>query len=635
MLDIIPQLRQIIAETLRERPQATGAELMMQVEAAIAANPQLEAALRADPEMLQINRDGAKGFQTWVKQGGIANIGDHYHFSDPEKLEAALEAVLLKLQAVYQPVGIAKNLPDRTQQFVGREADLAELHQQLQQTERVYLQGMGGIGKTELALQYAWQHYEQGTYPAGICWLRAREQDLGTQIVNFARVHLGLKIRDDLELPQQVADCWQRWPQGKVLVVLDDVASYQAIAPYLPPQEARFKVLLTTRSYLGQSAKQFEIQVLSQEAALEFLRLLVTPQRIDQQWDAAQDLAQWLGYLPLGLELVGRYLAQKPDLSLVKMQQRLEEKRLAARALCGRSADMTAAHESVAAAFQLSWQELAEPAHQLSYVLSLFALAPIPWALVEKSLPEWDDEDLEERQLDLVSDSLLQRVGEGVYQLHQLVREFFIAKREEATAQQESLITALKQQFGQGMVEVAQQLSASPTQQEILSMTPAIPHVAEAATTLAAALEDEALIWPFVGLGRFYEGQGAYRQAEPWRKQCLATVRTRLGAEHPDVALSLNNLAALYSNQGRYSEAEPLYQQALAMRQKLLGAEHPYTAVSLWSLGVLYTNQSRLAEAEPLLLKALQICQQALGNDHPWTTGVQQSLSRVQQAMEE
>ncbi|MEH2316744.1 tetratricopeptide repeat protein, partial [Nostoc sp.] len=49
------------------------------------------------------------------------------------------------------------------------------------------------------------------------------------------------------------------------------------------------------------------------------------------------------------------------------------------------------------------------------------------------------------------------------------------------------------------------------------------------------------------------------------------------GEEHPDVALSLNNLAALYDSQGRYSEAEPLYMQALDILERRLSANHPNT----------------------------------------------------------
>ena len=66
-----------------------------------------------------------------------------------------------------------------------------------------------------------------------------------------------------------------------------------------------------------------------------------------------------------------------------------------------------------------------------------------------------------------------------------------------------------------------------------------------------------------------------------------------LGAEHPSVATSLNNLAALYESQGRYTEAEPLYIKALEMNKKLLGAEHPDVATSLNNLAALYETQGR------------------------------------------
>jgi hypothetical protein len=96
MPDTIAQLCQVIAEKLRDKPESTQAELMTQVEAAIAANPQLKAALKADSQMLQTNQDGAKGFQTLV-EGGVANIGDHYHLSDPEKLQTVLQSVIQNL----------------------------------------------------------------------------------------------------------------------------------------------------------------------------------------------------------------------------------------------------------------------------------------------------------------------------------------------------------------------------------------------------------------------------------------------------------------------------------------------------------------------------------------------------------
>ena len=62
----------------------------------------------------------------------------------------------------------------------------------------------------------------------------ARDQEIATQIVSFARANLGIKPPDDLEADEQVRFTWQRWPQGDSLIVLDDVTDYDAIKDSLP-----------------------------------------------------------------------------------------------------------------------------------------------------------------------------------------------------------------------------------------------------------------------------------------------------------------------------------------------------------------------------------------------------------------
>jgi tetratricopeptide (TPR) repeat protein len=514
-----------------------------------------------------------------------------------------------------RPEEIPSNLPrSGVIQFVGRDEALNTLHEQLQQKERVAIcaiAGMGGVGKTELALQYAQSHQQQGTYLGGLCWLQAAEADVGTQIINFARVQLDVQIPDRLDLQKQVAYCWRHWRGGEVLLVFDDVRSYEKIKPYLPPAEPRFKVLITTRRQgLGESFELLRLEVLPEDAAIELLVSFVGEERIHRELDQAKQLYAELGYLPLGLELVGRYLKRKPDLSLAKMRQRLG---LEHRSLQQRSDDMTA-RLGVTAAFELNWQELDELTQQLGCLLSLFALAPIPWSLVEECLPNQDSESLEDaRDEALLNLSLLERRGQGSYQLHQLIREFLRNKLKQLAEADE-----LKRGFCQVMVAAARQIPETLTQQDIIAAAPRIPHLAEATEHQKDWFSDEDLFSPFSGLGRFYEGQGAYSRAEPWREQCLITARGRLGEEHPDVALSLNNLALLYSAQGRYTEAEPLYLQALELRKRLLGEEHPHVALSLNNLALLYYSQGRYAEAEPLYLQALELCKRLLGEEHPY-----------------
>ncbi|NEO11249.1 MULTISPECIES: tetratricopeptide repeat protein [unclassified Moorena] len=511
---------------------------------------------------------------------------------------------------------------------MGREDQLEQLHRELQQTDRLAIcaiAGMGGVGKTELALQYALRYQEN--YPGGSCWLSVRGADLGTQLVSFARTKLGLTIPDELQFNEQVEYCWGHWPEGTALIVLDDVPYFgkdykNKIEPYLPPAQSRFKVLVTSRQRPGASYRRIDLDVLSPEAALKLLESLVGKERIDNELNEAEALCEWLGYLPLGLELVGRYLDIHQSVTIAKVQKRLEKNKLAAKALLSQEeqGQMTA-QLGVAAAFELSWQELPLEAQQLGCRLSLFAQAPFDWFLVEKCVIETEDEDdweeeqeeLEElRNRFLVNRNLLQLSEHKTYRLHQLIREFFLTK----LAQLPEADT-YKQSFCQTMVAVAKEIPYMPNQGIIAEVTPAILHLVEAATALTDWLRDEDLIWPFLGLGRLYEGQGSYDQAEPWFTQCLEISRSRLGEEHPHVATSLNDLALLYWSMGRYHEAELLLLQCLEMKNQLLGEEDLELSTTLNNLGLIYHAQGRYHEAEPILLQALEMTKQWRGEEHP------------------
>ena len=533
-----------------------------------------------------------------------------------------------RTKPVYPP-DIAANLPRVSEIFVGRDEDLEALHKQLQSRETIAISsitGMGGIGKTELAAQYALQQRDMGTYPGGICWLRARE-DVGSQIVLFARSQLNLTIPEDLELAEKVAWCWRNWEKKETLIVLDNVQQYDDIASVLPPQRSQFRVLLTTRSRFGRSVQNFEIQVLSEERSLELLRAIVQDQRVDQDLATAKQVCEWLGYLPLGLELVGRYLAKKKNVSVVKLWQRLQDKKLEAKALLEREQGMTALL-GVTAAFELSWQELNEDAQKLAALLSLFALAEIPWALVQGCLPEVDEEELEDL-LDekLVGLSLLSRTQAEMYELHQLLREFFAVKREQMTETEE-----WKRSFCKVMVREGQKIPQQPTLSILQAVLPTIPHLKEAATTLNPWLSDDDLIVPATRIAWFHQGQSAFAEAEQWYGQCRAIVEQRLGEQHPDVAASLNNLAGLYYAQGRYEEAEPLYLQALALCRSLLGEQHPDVATSLNNLAALYRAQGRYEEAEPFYLQALALCRSLLGEQHPDVASSLNNLAELYRA---
>ncbi|MFB8797755.1 MAG: tetratricopeptide repeat protein [Microcoleus sp.] len=502
-------------------------------------------------------------------------------------------------------------------EFVGREQNiekLDELFQQQNNLPAVAIIGMGGVGKTALADRYGQRHLEGlGDGAGGVCWIDVRNGDVGLQIVSFARSLLNLKPPEDFDLPNQLRYCWQNWPSGDVLIAFDDVTDYkQEVKPYLPPKSSGFKVLITSREQLGRGLAYLPLDELKAEAALRLLEVLIEDgDRFQQELDVAEQICEWLGYLPLGLELVGCYLYNRRDLSLEAMLSLLEEKRLRHIAVQKSDPTMTA-QLGVAAAFELSWERLYENAQKLGCMLSLFALADIPWWLVKGAYnylltsedEEIDLELLEEARADLLNCHLLKSTSDTACRLHPLIREFLRGKREESIE-----VNELKEAFVNATWAVADQIPDSPTYQQIQIAAPAIPHVAEIAKDkeLRDLLNDKYLTVPFVGLGRFYQGQGLYAQALPWLEQCLSVTRSHFGSEHSQVATSLSNLACVYKALGRYREVEPLLVEALELDKRLLGEQNVCVSISLINLASLYNLQGRYDEAETMFWQALEL----------------------------
>ncbi|NJN92491.1 MAG: SMEK domain-containing protein [Leptolyngbyaceae cyanobacterium SL_5_14] len=531
-----------------------------------------------------------------------------------DQLRRILSCLEGSIKTSYSNTPLRENVPyvGAEKFFVGREQEIKALDKLLLNQNRqnvVAISGMGGVGKTELAVQYAKRYLQlTASNAGGVCWVDAREGDIGSQILRFAHSHLDLNPPNDWDLSSKLSFCWHNWFSGDWLIVIDDVTDVdynRQVQPYLPPKSKLFKVLLTSRVEIDTPVENLPIQTLCIEQALELLRLLIGSDRIDLELETAQEICDWLGYLPLGLELLGRYLRRDLGLSLHGMLALLKKQKLKSKAIreVEPRSPMTARY-GVEAAFNLSWEKLSDAAKQLGCLLSLFALADIPWNLVEMvwnsliGVEESDvdlfQETLQEARYELILFSFLQVVDSKKYRLHQLIREFLKVRREEL--EQDNF---LKSHFVVMVTSLVGDLSGPLSYQKILELESAIPHLEEVAKDdnkdLQIYRSNEVVVAPFVGLGQFYRSQGLYSKAAQWLEQFLPLAEERFGAEHEVVFLGLNHLIATYFLQGRYSEAETLSQRFL--NSSTAKDRHSVAAI-LGNLAGIYQGQGRYREAE-------------------------------------
>ncbi len=507
---------------------------------------------------------------------------------------------------------------------MGRDRAMTELCALFGESSRVAIvaaSGMGGVGKTELAWQYAVKSRDAGNYAAGIWWLDARSTVV-VQLLDKAR-RMGVPINDQIvDEVERVQDCYGQWLKsldGMALLVFDNVEDWAAVSRFFP-RETRFKVLVTMREeQTDRRVKPLRLGVL---LPLDGFRLLwavseaIDRISTDQLGTAA--LCEDLGYLPLAIELVGGLLKLEPDWSIDRVRSVLAIE-LRAGAL-----------SPVNAAIEVSWVRLSAAERQLLAIVATFGVGAVLWEWVERVVTGsegWgllrEEMELRVARRRLVALNLLGRSGENLYGLHPLVRSFVREKivvgrtREEVTEIAPG--DAIDRIFVQVMTEIAKTIDTTGRTEMLNAVRSAIPHLAEATTHVTRLEKADDRTWAFTGLVRFYEGKSLWQEAEAWSVACLEFSTEHFGDRHPSTALSLNNLAVLYYSMGQYDRALPLHESALEIRKSELGDRHPDTATSLNNLAELYRSIGQYDRALPLYESALEIRKSELGDRHPDT----------------
>ena len=484
---------------------------------------------------------------------------------------------------------IFSGVPPRVAGFVGRADELDAIDAALAaggraavtQVGRAAVQGMGGVGKTSLAIEYA--HRYRALYD-GIWWSTAASRaDLIESLAMLAGEH---GLAPDANVEKAAKSALRRLGERdeKWLLVYDNIASPDEIADWLPSTGAR--VLITSRfSDWGGVADEVSLDVLPIDEAMAFLQARAG--RIDAA--GARKLAEALGRLPLALDHAAAY-CKRTQLGFAAYAA----KATGLMAAAPRGAPYP---RSVAATFGLAIDDAARlcaAAEPLTAFISFCAPERIPLDLIEGAI---DDEEVRRGALGALIELSLVKAdkfedGVAAVTAHRLVqavaRERAKAKGTAEAAAERVIARLVAIYPDDGYVNPASWPRCAP-------MTPHLAAVCETdgadaeAQTRRAGLLDRA--------GSYFHGRAAYAEARPLLERALAICERARGPEHADTATSLNNLALLFRDHGDLAGARPLFERALAIGEKSLGSDHPAVATRLNNLAFLLQAQGDLAGA--------------------------------------
>lgn len=500
--------------------------------------------------------------------------------------------------------------------FTGREELLQQLRKLLTSGEKAALtqtiHGLGGVGKTQLVLEYCYRH--SNNYDI-VWWIRSEDG------VSLAGNYIELAMKLDLPVKEEVdqrvvIDAVKHWlgQNRSWLLVFDNAISPADIQSYLP-QGQTGHVIITSRNPSWEGVgSSIKIETMKREESVAFLK-----KRTGQEDEAATaELAEELGDLPLALEQAGAYMKSTGK----TMADYLILFRDDRQALLSRGKPCTNYPDTVATTWNISFKHVKELCPETIYLLNLcafFAPDNIPRTLVMQDIKEFpaslkrmkNDPLLFDDAVTALRSYSLMEVKNDKLSLHRMVqavvRDCLTSKKRLYWSK--IALLAINKIFPTDSYDVK-------TWQQCIMLMPhartVIRHINE------PQLEMEQMGRLLGVMGAYLHGRADYSAAELLYKKALEIFEKQFGRDHPFVAKCLNNLAKLYYDQGNYIAAEPLYRKALEIVEKEFGKNDPDVATCLNNLASLLQAQFKYAVAEPLHRRALEIVEKQFGIDHPY-----------------
>lgn len=532
---------------------------------------------------------------------------------------------------------LLSNLPRRPSSvFVGRQALLESVADSLDATDAggmigLALYGMGGVGKTEIALQYA--HANLSTY-VPLWWITAdTRENVVSGLAALTRV-----LAEDwpVTASEDEAASWaNRWlgSHDGWLLVLDNVTNPAAIADVLAVQTSG-RVLLTSRRSLDWAThglRPLHVDVLPRDASIQLLS------SVRRAGDASANepatvtelakLANELGDLALAVSHARAYLMERPHVTPTEYLSRL--RRLPAR-LLGAAASSQPSEESVARSLMVSLRELGEVNPLAASLLDKLAYVGSDRLPVSVLAPLADEESLDTAIAAAASYCLISRVGE-VVSIHRLVQAVIRANHNDARPCRSAvnLLYAALPSAGPE-TDVAHWPRWSVLAPHIESLAIRIRTDAHLASDPTLSVEGARLL---IACGHYLHSQGRYAAALELFEQASESLSEVLGFDHLHSLAAHAGLAGALWSMGRLTEGAALGEAVAVAYRRILGDRHPMTLWSASRVALALREIGRHDEALALIQETVTTCTDVLGVAHPETLHARNILAGCYRAV--
>ncbi len=542
----------------------------------------------------------------------------------------------------------------KAEQVIGREGALLQVHKQLNEGRRTAIgqaasfQGLGGLGKTQLAVEYAYRYQDE--YPKGVIWITA-DEDIDAQLIRLVDKAGWLAPQSEHKDKLDVARNRLR-SYSDCLIVFDNLEKLESIREYLPLPEASPHLLVTTRHEFAEFPP-VPLELLDEELSFKLLIQEAgrSPETADEE-QAARAIARELGGLPLALELAGAYLRHREAVGWPRYLELLRQR--PREAMAGKHLSSFTRHEAdLYATLRIEDEILAEEP-RLREIVDLLAWsdsAPMGVELMCALLGVANSLNLTEALALGVALKLIQKTpGVERYALHRLVSQV----RREDLSLSESHVADVCQKLGDWFYAIRDDFKKLPIYEAEIDHL----RIWQQHSAVYAKEHASRLLWlqayPSYHRGRYRESKhlvesaleiygrnllpdpgleahthhdlgvlcgfiGEHRKALEYKERALAIRQKVYGEEHPDTAMSLNDVGTSYAALGEHRKALECEERALAIWQKVYGEEHPDTARSLNNVGSTYAALGEHRKALEYEERALAIRRKVYGEEHPDT----------------